>query len=524
MDEALLYRQTKDLTLGFLKKIGAEITESDGLYSIEIPSKFEQTFGSTQKRIAFESEIASTHSCEFVILGSNFLSIVLNEIKKQASVVGGTLKQNGVFHQNLLDSISVHNGSIHYLDSSNDSKTVIRFYFNVQLKSVKNNAVLEYIDIDSDNFNQVTFPKELELETNIDKINFENSKIVNQCYDKAIILLQEKISHLVDDHSNSTNDDLKQDLESLEISHKKKLYEINQEISILKSKIHEYDDKISRAKTYDTRTKYREQKIKHKDRIVKKEQKVSIQVEKLKNDKKTQTQQIKKRYTTTVNSTLIASQVFSYGVKKCTLEIKNSFLKNNVIGEYNEYSKEFVILCENCKINSTQIHLCVNGHVGCNLCSEQCTTCEKDVCQQCISQINPCVVCTEKTCNSCSSVCASCNSISCPKHLIECSISKQVYCTNDSLKCSTCEQMYSKDHVSDKQCKTCKSLSGIDSDDSKVLEIIQLNSELDKYKKSEYSTNSKFDIFFAKKTFSKKIIVYDKEEKKIIVNKKHGWL
>ena len=123
MDEVLLSRQTKDLTLGFLQKIGAEITESDGLYSIDIPSKFEQTFGSSQKRIAFESEIASTHSCEFVILGSNFLSIVLNEIKKQASVVGGSLKQNGQFHQNVLDSISVHNGDVHFLNSRNDSKT-----------------------------------------------------------------------------------------------------------------------------------------------------------------------------------------------------------------------------------------------------------------------------------------------------------------------------------------------------------------------------------------------------------------
>ena len=524
MDEKQLSQQTKDLTLGFLQKIGAKVVESDGLYSIDIPSKFEQTFGSIQKRIAFESEIASTHSCEFVIMGSNFLSIVLNEIKKQASVVGGSLKQNGQFHQNMLDSISVHNGDVQFVDSIKNSKTVIRFYFNVQLKNVKNNSVLEYIDIDSDNFNQVTFPKELELETNIDKINFENSKIVNQCYDKAIIILQEKISDIVDRHSNSTNDDLKQDLESLEISHKKKLYEINQEISILKSKLREFDDKISRAKTYDTRTKYREQKIKHKERIIKEEQKVSIQINKLKNDKKTQTQQIKKRYTTTVNSTLVASQVFSYGVEQCTLEIKNQFSKNTTIGEYNEYSKEFIILCENCKINSAHVHLCVNGHVGCNVCTKQCTSCKKDVCQKCTDQLDSCVVCTEKTCNSCSSVCTSCNHTSCPKHLIECSITDQVYCTNDSLKCSICEQTYSKDHVSDKQCETCKNLSSIDSDDSKVMQIISLNSELDKYKKWGYSTNSKFEIFLAKKTFSKKIIVYDKEEKKIIINKKHGWL
>jgi len=524
LDEVLLSRQTKDLTLGFLQKIGAKVTESDGLYSVDIPSKFEQTFGGSQKRIAFDSETASTHSCEFVILGSNFLSIVLNEIKKQASVVGGSLKQNGTFHQDMLDSISVHNGDVNFLNSRNDSKTVIRFYFNVQIKSLKNNSVLEYVDVDSDSLNQVTFPKELELDKNTDKINFENPKTVTQCYDKAILILQENLSDIVDKHSDSTNDDLKQDLESLEISHKKKLHEINQEISVLKSKLSDYDDKISRAKTYDTRTKYREQKIKHKDRIIKEEHKVSLQINKLKNDKKIQTQQIKKRYTTTVNSTLVASQVFSYGVEKCSLEIKNPFSKNDIIAEYNEYSKEFTILCENCKINSAQIHLCVNGHVGCNLCTEQCTSCKKDVCQKCTDLLDSCIVCAEKTCNSCYSKCASCSNVSCPKHMINCSITEKIYCTNDSLKCSTCEQMYSKDYVSDKQCTACKNLSSIDSDDSKVLKIISLNSELEKYKKWEYSTNTRFEIFLAKKTFSKKIIVYDKDDDRIIINKKHGWL
>jgi len=108
--------------------------------------------------------------------------------------------------------------------------------------------------------------------------------------------------------------------------------------------------------------------------------------------------------------------------------------------------------------------------------------------------------------------------------MINCSITEKIYCTNDSLKCSTCEQMYSKDYVSDKQCTACKNLSSIDSDDSKVLKIISLNSELEKYKKWEYSTNTRFEIFLAKKTFSKKIIVYDKDDDRIIINKKHGWL
>ncbi|MBC8501649.1 MAG: hypothetical protein H8D35_00795, partial [Nitrosopumilus sp.] len=148
MDEQILLQKAKDLTLGYLQKIGAGINESDGLYTIEIPSEFEQIFGGLEKRIAFESEIARIYSCEYVILGSNFLAIILNQIKKQAPVVGGHLKKHGEFPVDLLDNIQVHNGTIKLVNSLDDVKIVLRFYFNINLKSVKNTTMLEWVDID----------------------------------------------------------------------------------------------------------------------------------------------------------------------------------------------------------------------------------------------------------------------------------------------------------------------------------------------------------------------------------------
>ena len=46
-------------------------------------------------------------------------------------------------------------------------------------------------------------------------------------------------------------------------------------------------------------------------------------IDRIKHDKNIQQEQITKRYTTKVNSTLIASIVFSYSLTRCTLEIKN---------------------------------------------------------------------------------------------------------------------------------------------------------------------------------------------------------
>ncbi len=74
------------------------------------------------------------------------------------------------------------------------------------------------------------------------------------------------------------------------------------------------------------------------------------------------------------------------------------------------------------------------------------------------------------------------------------------------------------------QCGTCRKLTAIDSNDSQVLDIIKIDSDLGKYKKWECATNSKFAIFLAKKTFGKKIIVFDKDQEKIVISEKVGWL
>ena len=55
MSDQKQFQQIKSITLDYLKKIGATIEESDGLYEIEIPSKFESIFGNIKKRITFES-------------------------------------------------------------------------------------------------------------------------------------------------------------------------------------------------------------------------------------------------------------------------------------------------------------------------------------------------------------------------------------------------------------------------------------------------------------------------------------
>ena len=515
--------QIKNITLNYLEKIGASVEESDGLYTIGIPSNFEAIFGGNQKRITFNSEVANTHSCELVIYGSNFLATILGEIKQQAPVISGHLRKQGDFPIDLLDKIPVHRGTIKLVDSENMEKVVTRFYFNVNLKSVKSESTLQWVDIDSETLKKVEFSEELNLEPLKNEINL-SKKSIDACYGEAVKILQKDITPIIDKYTVQTTDDLNQDLNLLESSLKKRVTEIKQNITNQKHKLQDWNNKIHNAKNYSTQNKYREQKSKFENKIYKEEIESATQIDRLKHDKQIQQQQIIKRYTTKVTSALVASQVFSYSITRCTLEVKNQHSKNKTLGEYLEHSQEFIIACKVCNVNSKEIHLCVNGHVGCDLCSNQCVTCEKDFCQKCDYQLNPCHICKEKNCDDCSSRCTFCREVMCVKHDMNCSICEKKYCSNHTERCKLCEQVYSTGCVKNNQCHTCDELVNVETNDSKVLEVILINSDLSKYKKWECATNSKFSIFRAKKTFGKKIIVLDKIQRKIIVDKKGGWL
>ena len=509
--------------MDYLRKIGATIEESSGLFTVNIPDNLESVFGGNKKRITFEPEIAGTYSCELVIFGSNFLATVLDEIKKQAPVITGYLKKQGNFSAESLENISVHHGTFTLREIEEIEKVVLRFYFNVNIKSVKSESSLQWIDIDPRTLDRVKFPKELNLESLENKIDI-NKESIDVCYDKALSILEKEIIPIVNEHVAKTNEDRIQDLNSLESSFENRESQINQNIIEQKYKLQNLEYKIGSAKKYSTQNRYIEQKSKLHDKVYQEEAESATLINKLRHDKEIQREQIIKRYATKVNSTLVASTVFSYVITKFTLEIQNQNMQNKTVGEYITYSQELIIPCDVCKTDTKEIHLCVNGHVGCNLCSSICATCEKDFCRKCRFELNSCYVCKEKNCNDCSAKCIHCSEFMCHLHKMNCVICDKNYCSKHSEYCSNCEQTYNIGCVEKGQCSTCSELTVVDLTNSMVQEIISVNSDLSKYKKWEHSSNKKISVFRIKKMFGKKILVFDKLQKKVIVDKKDGWV
>ena len=585
MDDKEILQNSKELSLDYLKKIGADVEESHGLYSITIPSKFESIFGTISKRITFDHEIAETHSCELVIPGSNFLGIILNQIKKQASVIGVHLQKQVENPQETIGSISTHNCEINCVDSKEEIRMAVRYFFNINVKNIKQVAILRGIDVDLETLEILELPSEMVIDESLGKIKYgQGDSRIDHAYSKATEFLNDEIQHLALKYANLTENNLTRDINSINQAHERRIKEFNQDISLQKSKLREYDRKIASARSYETQMKYAEQKNKQEERIEKEEVILGKRIQRLTKDKTVQMEQIEKRYRTMVDFSLVAAQIYSYSVTDCNLEFKNKVSNKQTHAKYIDPSKRFIVNCEICKNEIERAHLCINSHLSCDFCTTHCIKCEKDVCVSCTSELNPCYICQEGLCSDCTAKCNFCSELTCENHMMGCphcsqktcyfcsddcqicfkrfceeslstchkcgkrlcevdsieciecksqfcsnditicGICEQHHCMRDSRKCELCEQSYSNSCVSGKQCNTCKKLQLVEKGHQEVQDIILVDKELGKIKKWECSTNKKFSVFKVKKLLGHKIIVYDKIRKQIIVRKKGGWL
>jgi hypothetical protein len=584
MNAQEILQNSKTLTLNYLQKIGANIEELHGLYTIAIPTKYEGIFGGITKRITFDLEVASMHGCELVVPGSNFLAIILNEIKKQAPVVGGHLKKLAQSPENYMNKISTHNCHAIFENAHEELKIAVRLYFFVTVKSIKNASMLRWIDIDLETLNILEFPSEIDLDQTLGSIKYEkNDQRIDHCYVKATEILESDIESLAVKYVDLTKDNLERDLNSLDQLYTKRIKEINQDIDYQNSKLREFNRKITSARHTDTQRKYVKQKHQQEERIQKAKDRAVEQIGKLLSDKDIQVAQIEKRYRPVIDFSLIAGQVFSYSTSNCAILFKNNFAQKQLSAIFSDPSLSFSIKCEICDQNLETIHLCVNSHVGCDNCIRHCVKCSKDVCLRCTDSLKLCYICKEGLCSDCFTGCQFCSEITCEKHMIGCphcmqrtcffcsdkceicsirlcdgafcacnsckkricqkdtrycnvckynfciadtgicAICNNIHCKNDTITCKLCEQIYDKNCISDQLCISCKNMQEVENSSPIIQEAIVAYSDLKKVKKCECASNSKYSMFKIKKLFGSKFIVYDRTKKQVIISKKGGW-
>lgn len=582
MDEKTIQQYTKELTLNYLEEIGAIVEETNEIYSVTIPQEYLTLFGGSTKRITFDQEIASTHSCELVVPSSRFLSIIMEEVRKQAPVVAGSITHDDVDPAQFLNKLKLHNCTVNIQNINDVKKFGVRFYFNVILKSTKGISQLRWIDISLDMLEKLDFPSFIKLEQ-VDFTNLETpGQKVDHAYAEAIKIMQGEIEPMARKYVELTRDKIDNEANLVRQVCNKRMAEIKEDLNHIKLQLKDYDKKIRNAKYNHTMVKHAEQREKISKKLEIEEKKVVEKTIELTRERDDKITQIGTRYKPTIEFALIAAQIYLYNTLNCVLHISNGKISKQVEAKFITPTLSYIIKCELCENVTESLHLCTNSHVACDFCAIHCINCEGDFCLKCKDELVPCYICKEGLCVRCSDKCKFCSEFTCQKHSMKCMhcselmcffcqkrcgicakifcnpslkkcsscnketcightsycfhcqrafcsqhtqtcpICNNVFCEFSQTECKICNQKFSTNCVSKNTCLTCSNLTEVNTENDAIKELVAKYPEYLKSKKWEVSSNNRFHIFRIKKLLGSRIIVFDRKTNSIVMEKKGG--
>lgn len=581
MDERTILKYSRELALGYLGSLGARIAEDHGLYKVEIPKRHRHIFGGTLKRVTFSSEVASLHSCELAVPGSNFLDIVLREIRKRAPVTAARIKKRAGGPEAAVDALPAGNCAASLVDAEAAVWTAVRFHFNVTTSSTKRVSVLERVDVDLDTGRILDIPADVEEEPAAAEIGAGDPRL-ERAYGAATEYLHRRMAPTRSKFESLSRKDLEAEMDALDRTHRRREEEIRQEVKQKKARMGEYAKKISGARTYETGRRYRAEMNEYRERMERKEAEAGKKIHLLDADRKKQEEQIRKKYRPAMEMALVAATVYSYPGATCTLEFRNGSASRRAKAVFSDPAGSFAVRCEACGKTAEGVYLCTNSHVSCGPCSDECADCKRVACVRCRAVLNTCYICRQTVCRTCASRCGFCSDVSCGDHsfacghcsrtacffcsdgchicskrfceesmrwctlcgmracssdsdgcsecgnvfcrsdIESCAVCARAHCADDAAECRVCGQVYGAGCVEDSRCATCRALRQAGASDPAVQRVIEANAELAGYKKWKRAENRRFVVLRAKKMIKNRLVVYDKEEGRVVVNR-GGW-
>ncbi len=133
-----LQEMIDDLVLSFFRRIGSKIIESNGIYEVAIPQKYQDIFKSSHILMTFDENIALERGCELIIPGSMILSRVMNICSNKGPI---TIKKSKII---------------------NNQNKIIRYYFFVIFSGIHTFAKLVHVDVDLDTYGIANLSNNLE--------------------------------------------------------------------------------------------------------------------------------------------------------------------------------------------------------------------------------------------------------------------------------------------------------------------------------------------------------------------------
>jgi hypothetical protein len=101
--------------------------------------------------------------------------------------------------------------------------------------------------------------------------------------------------------------------------------------------------------------------------------------------------------------------------------------------------------CHACAAETFTIAVDRNGHVTCDACIRQCTSCQEIVCAQC--GVSACPQCGRGNCDSCSQECWACGERACAEHISQCPVCMDAVCHRCQVECAHCGVRQCRSHL-----------------------------------------------------------------------------
>lgn len=101
--------------------------------------------------------------------------------------------------------------------------------------------------------------------------------------------------------------------------------------------------------------------------------------------------------------------------------------------------------CFACGGELASVALDRSGHLICDNCIDQCSSCQEIVCARC--GVEPCPVCGRATCDSCGRNCWACGSRACAEHISRCPVCGDEVCHGCQGECAACGTRQCRSHL-----------------------------------------------------------------------------
>ncbi|MEW6359424.1 MAG: hypothetical protein AB1696_24015 [Planctomycetota bacterium] len=225
------------------------------------------------------------------------------------------------------------------------------------------------------------------------------------------------------------------------------------------------------------------------------------------------------RYTLSVNVRLLAVACRRYPIIERGYRISRDSISVDKQVGYDVRRRALVPLrCDVCEGALSAGALCEHGHLVCANCARTCAVCGKATCPEhggecrtcektfCRDHLRTCHVCGGSFCMDHTAVCPDCGGVSCLAHRRTCSICRQAYCQGcfDSVDV----------------CKTCSAAlkTAASAPTSEIMDLsdaVGVRGEIESLDAWRVGDNKRFVVLLGERFFSRRVVVIDKESKRL---------